>query len=169
MSSSHRSGSARRWIAVAAAVLCVGAALPPTSAQARPAAPGHAASTPAAADGTHTVTLLTGDQVRYRELPGGRAQVTVQPGTPERTGVTFATTSQRAAPGGPALYVVPSDADPLLTAGVLDRELFNVRGLSRQGLDDSRAATLPVIVSHPRTRELAALPGSKRIRELPAV
>lgn len=169
MSSSHRSGSARRWIAVTAAVLCVGAALPPTSAQALPAAPGHAASAPAAADGTHTVTLLTGDQVRYRELPGGRAQVTVQPGTPERTGVTFATTSQRAAPGGPALYVVPSDADPLLTAGVLDRELFNVRGLSRQGLDDSRAATLPIIVSHPRTRELAALPGSKRTRELAAV
>ncbi|MEV4640614.1 S8 family peptidase [Actinoplanes sp. NPDC049548] len=169
MSPSHSSGAARRGrirATAAAVVLGAGAVLAPTGAQAQPPAPGRPASTPVAAD--HTVTLLTGDRVRYHDLPEGRAQVTVQPG-PDRTGITFATTVRRSAAGGPALYIVPSDAEPLLGAGVLDRELFNVRGLTRQGLDDSRSATLPVIVTHPRTRKLAALPASRRTRDLPAV
>ncbi|GAB1692331.1 S8 family serine peptidase [Krasilnikovia sp. M28-CT-15] len=171
MSSSHSSGGARRWrlgVTVATVVACVGAALPPTDAQAGPATSGPPAPSPATEGGTHTVTLLTGDQVRYRDLPGGRAQVTVQPGALDRRDVTFATISRPAA-GRAALYVVPSDAEPLIGTGVLDRELFNVRGLTRQGLDDNRSATLPVIVTHPHPGPLGALPASHQTRTLPAL
>ncbi|RZU53975.1 subtilisin family serine protease [Krasilnikovia cinnamomea] len=171
MSSSPTSGGAHRWrpgVTVATVFVCVGAALPPTGARAVPAAAGPPAPSPATVDGTHTVTLLTGDRVRYRDLPDGRAQVTVHT-PPDRRGVTYATIARRAAAGGPALYVVPSDAEPLISAGALDRELFNVRGLTRQGLDDDRSATLPVIATHPRPGDLAPLAANRRTRALPAL
>ncbi|BFU45204.1 S8 family serine peptidase [Krasilnikovia sp. MM14-A1004] len=174
MSAMHSSGVTHRWrlgATVATVVVCVGATLPPTGAHAIPAASVTAVSAPALSsatgDGTHTVTLLTGDQVRYRDLPGGRAQVTVQRPI-DRSGVTFATTS-RAVAGRPALYVVPSDAEPLISAGALDRELFNVRGLTRQALDDNRSATLPVIVTRRGAGKLGALAASHRTRDLPAL
>jgi hypothetical protein len=90
MSSSHCSGSARRGrlgVIVATVVLCA-AVLPPTGAEAVPPAPGRPA--PVTAGGTHTVTLLTGDRVRNRDLPEGRAEVVIEPGSPDRTGITFA-------------------------------------------------------------------------------
>ncbi|MEU7904982.1 S8 family serine peptidase [Actinoplanes sp. NPDC049118] len=172
MNSKHSSGSARNrrlGVTVATVVACVAAGLPPTGAQARPPASALRAPSSAAVTSTHTVTLLTGDRVSYRELPDDRAQVTVQPGSPDRGGVTFATMSRRSAGGRPALYVVPSDAEPLIAAGALDRELFNVRGLTRQGLDDDRSATLPVIVTGRSHGDPGALPASRRTRVLPAV
>ncbi|GAB1646279.1 S8 family serine peptidase [Krasilnikovia sp. MM14-A1259] len=172
MSSSHSSGGARRWrlgIPLATVVACAGATLPPTHAQAAPVTSGPPAPTSATVDDSHTVTLLTGDRVRYRDLPGGRAQVTVQPGALDRRAVTFATTSRPAAGGRSALYVVPSDAEPLISSGALDRELFNVRGLTRQGLDDDRSATLPVIVTRPQRGGAGALPASHRTRALPTL
>src|SRR5439155_663376 len=119
---------------------------------------------------THSVTLLTGDRVQYTEQSTGRPQVVVDPADrPEATAVTFTTTAIAGPGGRPALYVVPSDADPYLAAGAVDRELFNVRELTRQGLDDSDARELPLIVTYDTAPATGALPASRLTRTLPAV
>jgi hypothetical protein len=126
---------------------------------------------PAVAAGTtHNVTLLTGDHVEYIESVGGRPRVVVDP-APRLDGrpVTF-TTLDRTGPGGASgLYVVPSDAEPYLATRTLDRELFNVRQLTQEGLDDAVSSILPLIVTY-RTAAAAARPlaASRVTRALPA-
>jgi subtilisin family serine protease len=69
------------------------------------------------------------------------------------------------------IYVVPGDAAPLVSSGVLDRRLFNVSGLVRQGYDDRRSAVLPLLAEYPDSRSLsqAAPVGARRIRTLTSV
>ncbi|MEV4658782.1 S8 family serine peptidase [Micromonospora sp. NPDC049301] len=45
-------------------------------------------------------------------------------------------------------YLLPADAAPLVQAGVLDWELFNLTGLVRQGYDDRRTSNLPLLVRY---------------------
>jgi subtilisin family serine protease len=126
--------------------------------------PGHAGSRPAAAaqaSQEHWVTLITGDRVLVRQA-GGRTDVTVTP-------------AQRPGPAGFVeltrrgdRYVVPGDAAPKLRAGILDWELFNVSGLVRQGYDDQRTASLPLLVKYTGTRS-AAPEGTTLRRALPKV
>jgi subtilisin family serine protease len=158
-----------RFVAVACVVATAGVPAAAGPATAAPVPPSPAA--PAAAQGpTHTVTLLTGDRVEYTEQSTGQPRVVVDPADrPDAAPVTF-TTAALTGPGGrPALYVVPSDADPSLAAGTLDRELFNVRELTRQGLDDSAARELPLIATYDTAPATTALPGSRLTRKLPAV
>src|SRR5262249_38503306 len=53
-------------------------------------------------------------------------------------------------------------------AGAVDRELFNIRELTRERLDDADATSLPVIVTYQTRLPLNTLPATKSIRELPA-
>ena len=172
----------RRWAALAVALLvamppAVGAS--PAVAATGPAggAPTGAGTTPAAgttnpaAGTTHQVTLVTGDRVDYSDSGGGRRAVAVQAAPrPNGAPVVFQTVG-----GRDALYVIPSDAQPYLAAGVLDRALFDVAGLVRDGLDDAASDAVPVIVGYPgrpdRTalsRDVTALPGVARTVPVPA-
>ncbi|WP_129309327.1 S8 family serine peptidase [Streptomyces sp. L2] len=109
-----------------------------------------------------TVTLLTGDKVTVTGLGHGRRTVTVQR-PPGATGAV----RTRSSDGD--LTVVPDEALPYLRAGTLDRRLFDVSGLIRQGLTDARAKTLPLIVTYGRSARAATPPGTERTRTLAAL
>jgi subtilisin family serine protease len=91
------------------------------------------------------VTLLTGDKVILRRLPGQRQSVQVLPARRPGGPATFQTLSVR----GDA-YVLPSDVHALV-GRLLDKELFNVSALARMGYGDAKAPSLPLIVQHART------------------
>ncbi|MYU08373.1 S8 family serine peptidase [Streptomyces sp. SID8366] len=111
-----------------------------------------------------TVTLVTGDQVTVTGLGHGRKTVTVE----RPPGATGAVRTQ-ASDGD--LTVVPDEALPYLRSGKLDRRLFDVSALIRQGLTDTRAGSLPLIVGYGEgTRVPAAAPaGTTRTRSLPSL
>ncbi|MGW2030142.1 S8 family serine peptidase [Streptomyces sp. NPDC001811] len=148
-------GSVRRGAALLAAGL-VSALLPagPAVAAPRPQGPG--------ASGTTTVTLVTGDKVAVTDLGPGRQTVTVQ----RPVGATGAVRTQRV---DGRLTVVPDEALPYLRAGTLDRRLFDVSGLIRQGLTDAQAGTLPLIVAYGRNARAATPAGAERTRALPSL
>src|SRR3954471_10817031 len=93
----------------------------PASVFGRPGAPGSSG---------FTVTLLTGDRVDVTERAGGRVTTAVRP-APGREKIGFIS-------GGSGLdaEVLPADAARLVAAGRLDRRLFQVRRLGRDGFDD---------------------------------
>ncbi|AKE51739.1 S8 family serine peptidase [Kangiella geojedonensis] len=49
---------------------------------------------------------------------------------------------------GPNLYLIPAEAQPLVDAGKLDKELFNLTRLYQSGYDDERSEELSVIVEY---------------------
>ncbi|MEU6706213.1 S8 family serine peptidase [Streptomyces wuyuanensis] len=89
-----------------------------------------------------TVRLVTGDRVTVTKLPDGRRTASVRPG-PGRERIPFRTLEQ----DGKALTVIPADAQALVTAGTLDRRLFDVSALLDQGYDEAHISALPLIVS----------------------
>ena len=116
----HTDGGRRSaWLRRTPAVLGVAvvvAGLAPAAAQ---------AETVSSADSTHTVTLVTGDQVVVRDA-GGRQTATVVP----RPGSTGDFVNQRV---DNDLYVIPATALPYLGTS-LDRSLFDVSALIRDGI-----------------------------------
>ncbi|MFC5824190.1 S8 family peptidase [Nonomuraea insulae] len=97
----------------------------------------------------NAVTLITGDRV----VVTGKGHW-VDPG-PGRQ-VDFA----RQVRDG-HLYVIPSDAMPLIAKGALDRRLFDVTQLLAWGYGDSDRSDIPVI-----SQGIAASPGARQIRRL---
>ncbi|WP_413757099.1 S8 family serine peptidase [Streptomyces sp. MMBL 11-3] len=112
--------------------------------------------------GTDTVTLVTGDRVTVTRLGGGRRTVTVE----RAEGATGAVRT-RTVDGD--LSVVPDEALPRLRAGTLDRRLFDVDELIRQGLTDRRTDGLPLIVTYEEDAPPAVPRGTVRTRALPSV
>ncbi|WP_189781218.1 S8 family peptidase [Streptomyces capitiformicae] len=96
-----------------------------------------------------TVTLITGDRV----VVGSDGQVVRLVRGKGREKIGF---SLRREAGH--TYVVPQDALRLVADGVLDRQLFDVAQLVRDGYDDTRRSTLPLIVGYRQVgaRDLAA-------------
>ncbi|GGS49435.1 S8 family peptidase [Actinokineospora fastidiosa] len=95
-----------------------------------------------------SITLITGDHVTVRRV-GDRLVPAVTP-APGRESVHFATLGT-----GDELHVVPADAWQRVNAGTLDRRLFDVAALLRDGYGDERRADLPLIVGstlEPQTR-----------------
>ncbi|WP_112263930.1 S8 family serine peptidase [Lentzea terrae] len=135
-----------RWFA---ALLLVALTAAPSSADPpRPATP---------SEQDRTVTLVTGDQVVERRIPGGRTVYLPQPGR-GRDGIRFL---QHEVPGHH--YVIPADAATLVAAGRLDEQLFDVPQLLAEGNDTE----LRLVVQHDErvaafgsARRLASLPGS---------
>lgn len=123
---------------VAAAVLST-LAIP---AHASPAGQPGAEPGPAAApDASTTVTLISGDVVRLDTYPDGSQRASVVQAANPRDGIhTFRS--------GGDVYVEPASASLLLANGRLDEQLFNVSSLVRQGYDDARRASVPVILSY---------------------
>jgi subtilisin family serine protease len=63
-------------------------------------------------------------------------------------------------------YVIPGDAAIAVRNGVLDRELFNVTGLIRQGYDDAHTKAVPLLVEYADAgaRARAAVPAGATVR-----
>src|SRR5690606_25225995 len=118
-------------------VLFLGVGGGPVSGQAGPL-PGPDGQGPA----SYQVTLVTGDRVLVESHPDGRWSVTVD--AARRPGFE---------PGfqmleiGDDVYVIPDDAAAYIPEK-LDRELFNVTGLIRQGYHDQAVGVIPVIVTY---------------------
>jgi subtilisin family serine protease len=88
-----------------------------------------------------TVTLLTGETVGVASDAEGRVTVQVR-----RTAAGTGPIRSLHEPDGD-VYVLPGSAGALLD-GDVDRELFNVTGLIRQGFDDGSTGGLPLIIQH---------------------
>ncbi|MFJ5214149.1 S8 family peptidase [Streptomyces sp. NPDC088354] len=106
--------------------------------------PQETAARPAGGQGASSVTvrLVTGDRVTVTPGTDGRTIASVEPG-PGREGIVFRTYQE----DGGNLTVLPSDAADLVSAGTLDRRLFDVSTLIAQGYDEARTSALPLIVS----------------------
>ncbi|MEV5732059.1 S8 family serine peptidase [Streptomyces sp. NPDC052292] len=113
-------------------------------------------------DTATTVTLVTGDKVTVTDLGQGRRTVTVQrpPG---------AAGAVRTQVNDGEITVVPDEARPYLRDGRLDRRLFDVSGLIRQGLTDAKADALPLIVTYGKGARAATPAGAERTRSLPSL
>ena len=141
------------------AVIPAAAVIPPppgtTSAGVRAALSGKSAK----------VTLITGDVVEVADAGGGRKAASVKP-APGREGIAFHTIE---VDGG--LRVLPSDAVPYISTGVLDADLFDVDELIADGFADSDAATLPLIVRYadPAGFRAQSLTGTTTTRPLESI
>ncbi|NUR96394.1 MAG: S8 family serine peptidase [Kribbellaceae bacterium] len=147
-----------------AAVLALGAATVIPSAAAPPPPAGNFAgeSTTYSARDSATITLITGDVVQVTDAGGGHKAATVHPAA-GREGVSFHTVE---ADGG--LRVLPSDAVPYISSGVLDVNLFDVDELIADGY--GAADDLPLIVKDtPGVRATANLAGTTTTRQLPSI
>ncbi|MEV6414754.1 S8 family serine peptidase [Kribbella sp. NPDC051718] len=115
-----------------------------------------------------TITLVTGDKVTVQKTATGYRAANVQPG-PGREGMAFHKSSFK----GKEL-VVPLDAFPLVSAGVVDERLFDVSLLATLGLDDKSSPRLPLLVQYAANGAAravrSALPeGTVVKRELPII
>ncbi|MFF4560505.1 S8 family serine peptidase [Streptomyces sp. NPDC001435] len=106
-----------------------------------------------------TVTLVTGDKVTVTDLGQGKRTVTVA----RPPGATGAVRTQTA---DGDITVVPDEALPYLRAGTLDRRLFDVSGLIRQGLADGKTDELPLIVTYGKGARAVTPRGAERTRTL---
>ncbi|MCT2582121.1 S8 family serine peptidase [Actinophytocola gossypii] len=109
-----------------------------------------------------SVTLVSGDRVELWGS-GPSAPLRIEP-APRGHAVPF----QKYWHDGD-WYVVPGDAAPLLSRGVLDRELFNVTGLVRQRYDDAHTDEVPLLVEYTGASAgvMAEVPGATVRRTLP--
>lgn len=88
-----------------------------------------------------TVRLITGDRVTVGTDAEGRRTASVTPGA-GRPHILFRTYEQDG-----RLTVLPSDAGDLVSAGRLDRKLFDVSALVAQRYDEAHSDALPLIVA----------------------
>ncbi|MGY4765553.1 S8 family serine peptidase [Kribbella sp. CWNU-51] len=108
-------------------------ALPPTTADPEQSGTGSA---------TELVTLVTGDVVRLDTRSDGSQQARVVAAAPGRGGGAHSYLRDG------DVYVEPLSAFDLLATGKLDRRLFDVSALVRQGYGDADRTTLPLIVTY---------------------
>ncbi|MEU6577442.1 S8 family serine peptidase [Streptomyces sp. NPDC046805] len=132
-------------------------ALLPTAAVAQAAVKEAAPAGPPTA--STTVTLVTGDKVTVTDLGHGKKTVAVRR-PPGAGGAVRTQTSDG------EITVVPDEALPYLRAGTLDRRLFDVSGLIRQGFTDRKTDGLPLIVTYDQGIRPVAPPGAERTRSL---
>ncbi|AWW43661.1 hypothetical protein DN051_43460 (plasmid) [Streptomyces cadmiisoli] len=113
---------------------------------------------------SRTVTLVTGDRVTVRS--GGSAPGTTTVQGPDGEPVGAHVTSM-----GADTYVYPDSAMPYLGRGLIDKRLFNVTRLLREGYGD--AERLPLILTYKNdaaAKRSGAVPeGSREVRSLDSV
>lgn len=97
---------------------------------------------PAAAPPAATVTLVSGDRVRVTRTPDGQPVAQMLPREDGTVG------DYETLRDGDNLYVFPTTAGDALSAGLVDRELFNVTGLVAAGLDDAHADSIRLIAQY---------------------
>ncbi|QYC40264.1 Serine protease AprX [Nonomuraea coxensis DSM 45129] len=101
---------------------------------------GQVTGIPASSATTTSVTLITGDQVTVTSREGKTVSVGVSP--------YDGSAAIRTLTVGDDTYVMSSQAQALIAAGQVDRELFNVTRLIAQGYDDAHSESVPVIVQY---------------------
>ncbi len=103
-----------------------------------------AGASPPPADDT-AITLITGDVVHATHDANGQWTLAMRPVEPA-TPAQYLQFQQR---HGDTVdqYLIPQTAMPLVQSGVLDRELFDVTGLIRQGYDDAHSDATPLMVT----------------------
>ncbi|HKE50220.1 MAG TPA: S8 family serine peptidase [Actinomycetes bacterium] len=113
---------------------------------------------------TSQVTLITGDKIFVTAHPNGKQTVSVADRTAGANGAAAEEGTADAAPSYHAIeqngdvYVWPVDLGIYLDT-LLDRELFNVSKLVRQGYADDATNSIPVIVDYKGDEVSGALPG----------
>ncbi|MER5828110.1 S8 family serine peptidase, partial [Streptomyces mirabilis] len=116
--------------------------------------------------GTHTVTLITGDKVTTGTAADGTVVRSFQAASGSTTGF------HRAVLDG-ATYVYPDAALPYVSAGKLDKQLFNVTRLITEGYDDAHSSRLPLIVRYTgaaaKARTRTKMSGSTDVRRLDSI
>lgn len=149
------------------AAVCLGA-IPATAAVAADPVMSVPAETAQRSSGgdVHTVTLLTGDKV----VIGAGADGTVVRTFEAANGATAG--FHRAVIDG-ATYVYPDAVLPYVSAGKLDKQLFNVTRLIADGYDDAQASRLPLIVRYTdpaaASRIRPKVDGSNVVRRLDSI
>ncbi|GAA2800875.1 S8 family serine peptidase [Kribbella solani] len=143
---------------VAAVPAPVHAALP---AQTLAQAPAQAPAALAKTGKDLSVTLITGDKVL---LPGGDVgKASIQPAA-GRENIGFNTYRFK----GHA-YVVPADVARDIGVGRIDRRLFDVAQLVRDGYDDASTGTIPVLTTYAKAAKRSVPEGTKLVRQLAAI
>ncbi|MGW4644172.1 S8 family serine peptidase [Sphaerisporangium sp. NPDC004334] len=116
--------------------------------------------------GTRTVTLISGDKVTYRSGGDTPAIVSVQGPHGGRAAARITTV-------GDEVYVVPDTAAPYVTAGLVDRSLFDVTKLAAYGYDDASSDHIPLIVTYTdaaaRKRAEPVPGGAAKVRTLSSI
>jgi subtilisin family serine protease len=135
------------------------------------AATGAAAITSPAASGpgpsaSRTVTLITGDTVTVTTAADGTETKEVKGPQGEAIGFKMIKVGQDT-------YVYPDSALPFVSAGLLDKELFDVTQLLADNYDDAHTDHLPLLVSYTdsaaRARAQALPAGVAKVRTLSSI
>ena len=157
----HRRPRRRIRIAAVTASLLATTALGPLGNSAAYAAPSVQTTHPGRSS---AVTLITGDVVTVTDTGSGQEATDIRRPKGATGGVHAETI-------GKDLYVLPDEALPYLAANELDRRLFDVTALIKQGYDDGHSVGIPLIVSYGAASSAAgtALTGTTKIRDLPSV
>ncbi|MGW7684237.1 S8 family peptidase [Kribbella sp. NPDC054772] len=109
------------------------------------------------------VTLITGDRVVLRG--GDLTKATVEPGA-GRQDVGFTTHRTK-----DHMYVIPADVTKQVGDGRIDRRLFDVAELLKDGYDDASTSTIPVLTTYSgaAAAKRAVPAGAKVTRQLPSI
>ena len=100
------------------------------------------------------ITLVTGDVAELTTSADGQVSARLTDDEPYYFG-TF----------DGELSLIPSEAYPLLTAGRLDKRLFNLTELAAQGYDDASSDRLPLLLTAPPTlRSAPTAPAAATLR-----
>ncbi len=100
----------------------------------------NSATDPTPGASSKRITLVTGDVAELTTSSNGQVSARLLDDEPYYFG-TF----------DGDLTLVPADAYPLLSAGRLDKRLFNLTELAAQGYDDASNASLPLLLTAPAT------------------
>ncbi|MFJ2094071.1 S8 family peptidase [Streptomyces sp. NPDC087901] len=168
-----RGPGARRFAAAATLVVAVTVGGPgaqaaePQASTARSATGARAFAEEPAVAAKH-LTLITGDTVAVSTASDGGQSVDILPGGAAKGAFRTATG------GNGDLYVYPAGAQDAVDKGTLDRELFNVTRLLKDGRGDASTEDIPAIVDYRGTPSAASLkastdqlPASRRTALLP--
>ncbi|MFC8733529.1 S8 family serine peptidase [Luteimicrobium sp. NPDC057192] len=122
-----------------------------------------APTTPALADGSTTVTLVTGDVLDVSVTDQGTLAVATDASTGSHGAVLIQTV-------GGHVVATPTAALPYVAAGVLDRRLFDVTQLLEDRYDDETTSSVPLVAQYAPTRAArSALPAARTVRSLPSI
>ncbi|TDW15374.1 S8 family serine peptidase [Kribbella kalugense] len=126
-------------------------------------APAYAAApkTSSAAGKDVSVTLITGDRVTL--VGGDPTKATIDPGA-GRQHVGFNTYRTK-----DHSYIIPADVTKAVGDGKIDRRLFDVAELVKDGYDDASTSTIPVLTTYAGTAKRAVPAGTRVTRQLPSI
>ncbi|MFF3023730.1 S8 family serine peptidase [Gottfriedia sp. NPDC057948] len=117
---------------------------------------------------TRTITLLTGDVVTVTGVGDGKTVIDVKPtnGIEDRSRIMTINNET---------YVIPQQAMEYVAADQIDMDLFNLTKLLREGYDDAKEKTVPVIMQYDenKTDSMTSVPkapvGSEQVHVLESI